>query len=703
MSTKTIRAASFAKGLAPVLSFLVIAACATPAPTPGPTWSTSAGGVEHQGLADLCRKAWELRLQSDPVFASMQKDERYYGSLRDISSSGISGRIRAHRKLITQLDRLPTEELSADELLTLAWLRDDLETFAAVEELGQEEWVVDPLRGPQNSLLNLVDYQPADNAFEREQLVKRWHAMGDYVRQHANNLRRGLSNGKVSSQSAVEKTIEQLDKILSTSAMDSPLIKSALGGGVWIPLARGETVSAVAHKYLGSASRQHELRSVNLHLQKGSVLALGTRILLPSETDPLAPIERGRFLRDVMSAIEEDIYPAFSDLRETLVKQVLPNARDDGHPGLAHVPGGRQAYRTRIRQHTSLDLSPEEIHQYGLDEIARIRSEMSALGEQLFGTSDLAEIQTKLREDPAMHFSTSEEVAAKANNALERARLRLPQWFGTLPQAECVVEPIPPHEAPYSTVAYYRSPASDGSRPGIYFVNTYAPETRTLYEAEVLAYHEAVPGHHLQISIAQELENLPLIRRHAESTAFVEGWALYTERLCDEMGLYSGNLDRIGMLSYDAWRASRLVVDTGMHAFGWSRNKAIDYMLENTLLAANNIENEVDRYIAWPGQALAYKIGQRTFLELREEARAAFGDQFDIRDFHDRALAGGAVTLPILTNIIRDWIAAETVASSEPEELLDEPLEPETIEASDVDSEASEPIDATFTPATDEL
>ncbi|MFT5284151.1 MAG: hypothetical protein ACI8TQ_000307 [Planctomycetota bacterium] len=702
MSTKTTRAVPFAERLIPVLILLLAAACATPAPNPGPSWSTSAGGVEHQGLANLCRKAWELRLQSDPVFASMQKDERYYGSLRDISSSGISGRIRAHRKLIGQLDRLPTEELSSDELITLAWLRDDLETHAAVDALGQEEWVVDPLRGPQTSLLNLVDYQPCANASEREQLVKRWHAMGDYIRQHANNLRRGMSNGKVSSLSAVEKTIEQLEQILSTSAMDSPLIKSALGGGVWIPLARGETVSAVAHKYLGSASRQHELRSVNLHLQKGSVLALGTRILLPDENDPLDPVERGRFLQDVMSAIEQDIYPAFSDLRETLVTQVLPNARDDAHPGLAHVPGGRQAYRTRIRQHTSLDLSPEEIHQYGLDEIARIRSEMSALGELLFGTSDLVEIQTKLREDPAMHFSTSEEVEAKANNALERARLSLPQWFGTLPKAECVIEPVPAHEAPYSTVAYYRAPASDGSRPGIYFINTYAPETRTAYEAEVLAYHEAVPGHHLQISIAQELENLPLIRRHASSTAFVEGWALYTERLCDEMGLYSGNLDRIGMLSFDAWRASRLVVDTGMHAFGWGRQKAIDYMLENTLLAANNIENEVDRYIAWPGQALAYKIGQRCFLELREEARAAFGDQFDIREFHDRALAGGAVTLPILKNIIHDWIASETMAVSEPEIPFVEPLEIEIIEASDVESTTAEPSDALLQTATDE-
>ena len=698
MSMKNTRAISFFNRSLPGFALLIIAACATPAPKPGPSWEVSAGGVENPDLANLCRRAWELRLQSDPIFASMQKDERYYGLLPDISPAGISGNIRAHKKLLQRLDKLPLETLSAGELITLAWLRENLETTIAVDGLGQEDWLVDPLNGPQVSLLSLVDYQPFETPTERELLVQRWHAMGSFVRQHAENLRRGLSNGRVSSYSAVNKAIEQLDQILSTSSMDSPLIKPALGGGVWVPLARGETVSAVAHKYLGSASRQHELRDVNLHLQKGSVVALGTRILLPAIDDPLSPVERGQFLRDVMGAIEEDIYPAFADLRKTLVTRVLPNARDDGHPGLAHLPGGRQAYRTRILQHTSLDLSPEEIHQFGLDEIARIRSEMSALGQELFGTSDLAEIQARLRDDPAMHFQSSEAVLAKAINAVERAQLALPQWFGTLPHAACIVEPVPAHEAPYSTVAYYRAPAADGSRPGIYFVNTYAPETRTIYEAEVLAYHEAVPGHHLQISIAQELDYLPLIRRHGHSTAFVEGWALYTERLCDEMGLYSGNLDRIGMLSFDAWRASRLVVDTGMHAFGWSRQRAIDYMVENTLLAANNIVNEVDRYIAWPGQALAYKIGQRRFLKLREEARGAFGDQFDIREFHDLVLSNGALTLPILTDIVRDWIAINTIIATEMEEPVAQPIATETLEASDADSESSRPSEAALEP-----
>ena len=278
-------------------------------------------------------------------------------------------------------------------------------------------------------------------------------------------------------------------------------------------------------------------------------------------------------------------------------------------------------------------------------------------GVRLFGTRDLTAIQNRLRSDSAMHFATRDEVEAKAVAALERARRAVPEWFGRLPRARCEVVRVPAHEEPDTTIAYYREPALDGSRPGRYFINTFQPETRTRYEAEVLAYHEALPGHHLQIAIAQELEHLPLFARYASSTAFVEGWALYTERLCDEMGLYTGDLDRLGMLSYDAWRACRLVVDTGLHAFGWSRQRAIAYMLENTLLAENNIANEVDRYIAWPGQALAYKLGQHQILTLRAEAEAAFGSAFDIAEFHDRVLENGAVTLAALRRNIEAWIA----------------------------------------------
>ncbi len=250
---------------------------------------------------------------------------------------------------------------------------------------------------------------------------------------------------------------------------------------------------------------------------------------------------------------------------------------------------------------------------------------MTALGKRLFGTDDLAAVQKRLRTDPTVYFRTREEVEEKAREALARADAAMPKWFGRLPKTPCVVKRVEAYEEKDTTIAYYRQPAADGSRPGTYYINTYAPETRPRYDAEALAFHESIPGHHTQIAMAMEMTGLPEFRKHVGVTAYVEGWALYTERLAREMGLYSGDLDLMGMLSFDAWRASRLVVDTGIHVKGWSRQQAIRYMLDNTVLAENNVEVEVDRYIGWPGQALAYKLGQREMFALRHEAEQRLG------------------------------------------------------------------------------
>jgi uncharacterized protein (DUF885 family) len=256
-----------------------------------------------------------------------------------------------------------------------------------------------------------------------------------------------------------------------------------------------------------------------------------------------------------------------------------------------------------------------------------------------------------------LYFATRDEVAEKAESALARATAAIENWFGCLPKAGCEVVRMSEYEEKHSTIAYYRQPAADGSRPGRYYINTYAPETRPRYEAEALAYHEAIPGHHLQIAIAQELEGIPEFRKNSGVTAFIEGWGLYSERLADEMGLYSSDLDRIGVLSYDSWRACRLVVDTGMHAMGWTRAQAIDFMVNNTALAENNIVNEVDRYITWPGQALAYKTGQLEMMQLRGEAKAKLGEKFDIKDFHDVLLDNGAIPLQALRQVVREYAA----------------------------------------------
>ena len=354
---------------------------------------------------------------------------------------------------------------------------------------------------------------------------------------------------------------------------------------------------------------------------------------------------------------------AFRRYRETLERDIAPVARSADRPGLVHLSGGAETYRTLIRAHTTLDLSPEEIHSTGLEEIERIDAEFVELGRRVLGTPDLDSTLGALRNDPRLRFSTADEVFETAKRSLARAQAAVGDWFGRIPSAACVVVPIPSHSEVHQTIAYYAWPAMDGSRPGRYYINLYAPDTRPRYEAEALAFHEAVPGHHLQIAVAQELPGLPAFQRMLGSTAFAEGWGLYTERLSDEMGLYTSDMDRFGILSFDAWRAGRLVVDTGMHALGWTRREAIDFLKRHSALGENNIANEVDRYIVWPGQALAYKVGQLEIVRLRREAEARLGARFDIKAFHDTVLGAGAVSLPVLRGLVGSWLEGETGAA----------------------------------------
>jgi uncharacterized protein (DUF885 family) len=366
--------------------------------------------------------------------------------------------------------------------------------------------------------------------------------------------------------------------------------------------------------------------------------------------------ERAAFAVGIDQAIAGSIRPAFQRFRQVLRDEIFPRARDDRHVGLSNVPGGAACYTQLIKVHTSLPLSAGEIHQFGLDEVQRLHGEISRLGGQVLRTSDFAEIKRRLRDDPQLFFTTRDEIEANARATLARATAAMPRFLGKLPQAPCAVHRIGSFEEKDSPIAYYREPAIDGSRGGTYYVNTSEPATRPRYEAEALAFHESIPGHHVQIAIAQELTGLPEFRKHLGVTAFVEGWGLYAERLADDLGLYSGPLDRLGMLSLEIWRAGRLVVDTGMHSMGWSRQQAIDYLAANSVLAQNNIVNEVDRYIGWPGQALAYKIGQRELLSLRALAEKRLAGKWDLRAFHDVVLGSGAVSLPVLRAQVTSWL-----------------------------------------------
>jgi uncharacterized protein (DUF885 family) len=361
--------------------------------------------------------------------------------------------------------------------------------------------------------------------------------------------------------------------------------------------------------------------------------------------------ERDRLLAEV-------VRPAVAAYRDALASDVVPYGRPDDRPGLGWLPDGEAIYAGLARAHTTTTRTADELHEIGLDIVAELGTEYRRLGARVFGTDDLDAVFERLRTDPAMRWTGADELLDAARSAITRAEEAAPRWFGRLPATRCTVAAVPEDEAPGAPIAYYMAPALDGSRPGTYFANTYRVQERDRYGSEATAFHEAVPGHHFQLSLSLEMTELPLLRRLASCTAYIEGWGLYSERLADEMGLYTGDVDRFGMLSLDSLRAARLVVDTGLHVKGWSRRQAIDYMVENSPMATVEIESEVDRYISAPGQALAYMVGRLEIQRIRAQAERALGERFDIRAFHDLVLGNGPLPLSVLDGVVTAWSAA---------------------------------------------
>ena len=358
--------------------------------------------------------------------------------------------------------------------------------------------------------------------------------------------------------------------------------------------------------------------------------------------------------REAKKVIKETVIPSYVLLEKFFNKEYLRQSRDT--VGLYDIPDGRKFYEVLAKSFTTTKLSPKEIHQMGLDEVRRIRGEMETVIKELEFEGSFKDFLTFLREDERFYYKTSEELFEGYLAVSKRIDPELVKLFGNLPRTPYGLRAIPEESAPDTTTAYYMSPSPDGLRPGYYYVNLYKPETRPKFEMEVLSVHEAVPGHHLQISLAMEMEEMPMFRRVSPYTAFVEGWGLYSESLGYDLGLYKDPYSKFGQLTYDMWRAVRLVVDTGMHYFEWDRQKAIDFFLDNAGKSKLDIVNEIDRYIVMPGQALAYKIGQMKFLSLKEKARTEIGKNFDIRGFHDVILSHGALPLNELDSIIEAYI-----------------------------------------------
>ena len=389
------------------------------------------------------------------------------------------------------------------------------------------------------------------------------------------------------------------------------------------------------------------------HLSRDLTADAMVAVRLPGAVDEAA------VRREAAGIVDSQIRPALRRLLACLGDELLPVARPGERVGIRFVPGGAEGYRAAVRKHTTTELAPEEIHQIGLDVLAALQDEWAELGEKVLQVTDVPAIHERLREDRSLRFADSAQIVRTVTAALQRAEEARDSWFPRFDIPGCVIEEIDPVEAGNAPLAYYRPPAAGGKRPGAHCVLTAEPQQRYVYEYEALSFHESTPGHHLQIASSQTLP-LPAFRRFldAEVCGYVEGWGLYCERLADEMGLYTSDLQRLGMLSFDSLRACRLVVDTGMHHHGWSRAQAMDFMWRNTATTQSNVRNEIDRYIGWPGQALAYMVGRREIRRLRERAERRLGARFDIRGFHGTVLGNGAVPLGVLDQLVADWADA---------------------------------------------
>jgi prolyl oligopeptidase len=523
----------------------------------------------------------------------------------DMSLDAFQKRYEDEGRFVQRLEQIEPATLSADAQVNRAMLLRQLRDNLTEYEDGLYLIALDMRSGPQHRH-NMIDTLPMESAQDHEDWLNRLRGLPEQLAQYQALLSEGISRDRTQAQIVMSRVPSQVANLITDQANESPF-------------------------YRAFATMPEEIDSE-------------TRSSLQSAA---------------ATVIKEQINPALQALLAFLESDYLPAARP---PGIGALPGGKQVYGRLAQHFTTTDLTPDEIHEIGLREVARIRGEMETVIDTVGFEGDIAAFNAFLRTDPQFYYKTPEALLEGYQAVSKRLDPGLVNLFGKLPRAPYGVRPIPDEEAPDTTTAYYMRPAIDGSRPGWYYVNLYQPEVRPKFEMEVLSVHESVPGHHLQIALAQELTGLPEFRRNGGFTAFIEGWGLYSERLGYDMGLYEDPYSRYGQLVYDMWRAVRLVVDTGIHYFGWSRQKAIDYFIANAAKSEADIINEIDRYIGWPGQALAYKIGQMKMLELRGEAETALGEDFDIRSFHDHMLGAGALPLDILERRMDAWLTAQVAA-----------------------------------------
>ena len=578
----------------------------TPASAPGagpaPNTEAATPGADSvaRAVTGLADEFMAALLDAYPEFATqLGLSGRRHDRVADNSLAGVARWQAREDAWLARVRRLDADRLvGRPEWVTLGFLREQLESAAQTRVCRNELWTVSQLLGWQANYPFLAQLQPVGTDSLRADAVARARALPRYIATDIANLREGVRRGYTSPRRNVQRVLEQVDGLLAVAPAASPFAS-------------------------------------------------------PAQRDSAAP---AAFRRELEGVIATELYPALRRYRAYLADEYLRAARQT--TAVTALPEGAACYRAAARSFSTLDLDPREVHRIGLREMARIDAEMRTVGQRAFGTADVPALLTRLRTDRRYAFRSREEVVALARAALERARARARPHFGPWPQTDVIVEPYLPFEEESAPDSYV-NPSDDGTRPGRYRINTGNPTTKPRAGSESTAFHETIPGHHLQIAIAMERRGVHPVVRFLGSAGFSEGWALYAERLADEIGLFSTDVDRMGLLSSEALRAARLVVDPGLHVLGWSRQQAVDYMLRHTAESREGVELEVDRYIVWPGQATAYMLGRLEIMRLRDGARQALGPRFDIRAFHDRVLEDGALTLPMLRAKVERWTARE--------------------------------------------
>lgn len=559
----------------------------------------------HAALHALFAREWEFRLREDPLFATSVGRMEWNDKLPDLSLSAARRSYDFYRALLADLGRIPSEALDEADRISQDVLRVEVQHNVDAFETGGYLMPVNSDSAFHIYFPRIVEEVPLENTRDYENLLARLRAWPRTVDEMLDVLRAGLKQGFT--PPAI--TMQGFERTISAHMVDQPR-KS----GFYQPFE---------------------------HFPTG-----------------VAQSEQGRLRIEGEQAIQNAIIPGYRKLYEFFTSEYLPGCRRT--LGAYDLPKGKDFYARELRYFTTLPVEPEEVHQIGLREVARIRSEMEAVMRKTGFGGSFEEFLRFLRTDRRFYAKTTEELLQRAAWIAKRMDGKLPALFGRLPRQPYTVEPVPDAIAPKYTSGRYVSAPYGGTKPGIYWVNTYALETRPLYTQEALTLHEAVPGHHLQIALAAEMENLPPFRRFAYFSAFGEGWGLYSELLGKEAGFYTDPYSEFGRLTYEMWRACRLVVDTGVHAKGWQRQQVIDYLLENTALPLHECTTETDRYISWPGQALAYKMGEITIRELRAKAEAKLGTRFDIRGFHDKLLENGSIPLTTLQRVMEAYITKQS-------------------------------------------